>query len=52
MIYFEDIDFWPKICRILYRSLEDSTTHITIGLKFQISIHEKIERSYVECKDM
>ena len=27
---FEDIDFWPKICLILYPFLENSTTIITI----------------------
>ena len=29
IIYFEDIDFWPKIYLMLYPSLENSITHIT-----------------------
>ena len=33
IIFFEDIDFWRKIFLILYPSLENSTTHITIMCK-------------------
>ena len=30
IISFEGIDFWPRIFLILYPSIENSTTHITI----------------------
>jgi hypothetical protein len=32
LISFENIGFWPKIYLILYPSLENSTTQITITL--------------------
>ena len=28
IIFFDNIDFWPKIFQILYPSLENPTTHI------------------------
>ena len=45
IIFFEDIDFWPKIYLILYPSLENSTTPITCYWSHyhqRIHYHEKL----------